>query len=274
MAEQPTDPTPAADPQPDQPVEPRKKKRTWLKVIGVVLLLLVLLIVFLPAIASTGPVKSFAVNKINDSLNGKVEINDWSIGWTSGIDVKGVKVLDAQGVTVLTISRVRVPVNLISAARGNYALGDVLVERPDLVKLEIYEDGSTNYDKLVKSDPSTPKKPEQPGTGEIPKFSGKVTIKELKGSIFQAGGGAPLIVIQPSDIVLDVPDSNGPIKNDIKLAFGPNGGQPGMLTLVGDVDAIDADKVAVDKLAANQELGLTNVDFTALAPVLKLAKLD
>src|SRR5687768_3452709 len=278
MADQPIDPNPAAPDdqpeQPDQPATPRKKKRIWLKVIGVLLLLLILLIVFLPGIASTGPVKSYAVGKINESLNGKVEINDWSIGWTSGVDVEGVKVLDAQGVTILTVSRVRVPMNLISAARGNYALGDVLIERPDLVKLEIYEDGSTNYDKLLKEDPSKPKKPEQPDTGEIPKFSGKVTIKELKGSIFQAGGGPPLMVIQPSDIVLDVPDSNGPIKNDIRLAFGPQGSQPGMLTLVGDVDAIDADKVAVNKLAATQELGLSNIDFAALAPVLKMAKLD
>src|SRR5215218_10338361 len=258
MADQPIDASPAASPAPEQPAKPRRKKRMWLKVIGVLLLLLILLVVFLPSIASTGPVKSFAVGKINDNLNGKVEINDWSIGWTSGVDIDGVKVLDQQGVTVLTVSRVRVPIKLLDAAKGNYDLGDVLIERPDLVKLEIDEDGNTNYAKLVKEDPNAPhKKPPttQPGGDELPQVKGKVTIKELKGSIFPAGGGPALMVIQPSDIVVDIPDINGPISNDIKLAFSAQGGQTGTLTLVGNVDAVDGNKVVVDKLAADQKLG-------------------
>lgn len=282
MAEQPTDPTPAA-PQPEQPSDhstnehstpPRKKKRTWVKVIGVALLLIILLIVFLPAIASTGPVKSFAVNQINDSLNGTVEINDWSIGWTSGVDVDGVKVLDAQGVTILTVSRVRVPINLIDAARGNYALGDVLIERPDLVKFVIYEDGTTNYGRLVKADPDEPKKPDDPSDDDVPDLSGKITVSELKGSIFHGEGGPAVMVIQPSDLVVDIPDINGMISNDVRLAFGPSGAQPGTLTLAGTVDAIEGKQIAVDQLAADQKLALANVDLAALAPILKLAGLD
>jgi hypothetical protein len=276
MSDQPTDPTPAA-PQPDRPEQPptppRKKPRTWLKVLGGVLLLIVLLVVFLPSIASTGPVKSFVVNKINDSLNGKVEINDWSIGWMSGVDVEGVKVLDQQGVTILTISRVRVPMKLLDAAEGKYELGDTLIERPDLVKLVIYDDGSTNLDKLVKSDPNAPKKPKSSASGEIPDVKGKVTIKELKGSIFK-GDGPPVMVIQPSDIVIDIPDINGTITNDIRLAIAAADGKTGTLTLVGNVDAIENNKVAADKLSADQTLGMNEFDTAALAPVLKMAGLD
>jgi hypothetical protein len=141
MADQPPpiETTAAATPAPDEPAKPRKKRRLWLKVIGALVLLLILLVVLLPSIASTGPVKSFVVGKINDNLNGKVEINDWSIGWSSGVDIDGVKVLDQQGVTVLTVSRVRVPIKLIDAAKGNYDIGDVLIERPDLVKCVINE---------------------------------------------------------------------------------------------------------------------------------------
>ena len=216
MAEQPhADPAP---PSPD-PAPPRRRKRTWVKVIVILLVALVLIVALLPTIASTGPVKSYVVGKVNQSLNGELQVNDWSIGWASGVDIDGVKLLDAQGVTVLTISRVRVPLSLVNAAKGNYALGDVLIDKPDLVKLEVDENGTTNYEKLVKEDPSKPStQPAGEASGELPQFSGKVTIKELKGSVFKAGGGPPLMVIQPSDIVLDVPDSNGPIHNDVKLA--------------------------------------------------------
>ncbi len=279
MAEQPIDPTPAA-PQPEHPesaraaTPARKKKHTWLKVLGVVLVLIVLLIVFLPSLASTGPGKSFAVSRINDSLNGTVEIDDWSIGWTSGVNIDGVKVLDQQGVTILTISRVRVPINLIDAVRGKYALGDVLIERPNLVKFVINEDGTTNYGRLVKSDPEAPKKPEDPSTGDLPDLSGKVTITELRGSIYHGDDPAPVMVIQPSEIVVDIPDINGPISNDIRLASGANDAPPGRLTLAGRIDAIENRRIAFDTLTAHQTAELHDLGLTALAPLLKMAGLD
>ncbi|MGB7158125.1 MAG: hypothetical protein WBD40_08670 [Tepidisphaeraceae bacterium] len=271
-SDQPSDPS---SPAPEASPVPKKKKRTWLKVIGALLLVLILLIVFLPTIASTGPVKSFVVNKVNENLNGKVQVNDWSIGWASGIDIDGVKVLDAQGITVLTVSRVRVPMSLINAARGNYALGDVLIDKPDLVKLEIDDEGRTNLEKLVKEDPSKPREPKpEEETGELPHFSGKVTIKELRGSIFKAGGGPALMVIKPSDIIVDVPDSNGPISNDIKLAFSSAEGKTGTISLAGSVDVIENNKLAVEQMTADQKLALADVDFAALEPILQMARVD
>ncbi|HEV2296398.1 MAG TPA: hypothetical protein VGR35_21320 [Tepidisphaeraceae bacterium] len=273
MADQPPDPAPAA-PQPEQPEQrpkPRKKKRIWFTTLGLLLLLIVLLIVFLPAIASTGPVKSFVVGQINDSLNGTVEINDWSIGWTSGVDIDSVKVLDAQGVTILTISRVRVPINLIDAARGNYALGDVLIERPELVKFVIHEDGTSNYQRLLKTGPAST---EEEPTGELPEISGKLTIRDLRGTIFRGDEPAPVMEIQPSNIVIDIPDINGPIRNDVRLALGPQGEKPGTLALAGTVDAIENNRVAVETLSADQTLELAQLNIKALGPLLKLAGLD
>jgi len=62
--------------------------------LGALLILLLLLVIFLPAIASTGAARRFALGKVNQSLNGRVDIADWSIGWFGGIDVKGIKVMD------------------------------------------------------------------------------------------------------------------------------------------------------------------------------------
>src|SRR5688572_26205868 len=151
MSSHPPPPDPWSTIQPDDhgqsPPPKKKKRRRWLKVLLVLVILIVALVALLPMIVSTGPVESFVIGKVNQNLNGKVHVNDLSVGWLSGVDVNGVKVDDDQGRTILTLGRLRVPMKLTDAIRGNYALGDVLVDRPDFVRLEFYEDGSNNFDK-------------------------------------------------------------------------------------------------------------------------------
>src|SRR5687768_1705351 len=78
------------------PAAPRKKRKRrvpiWLKSVGVVVLLLLLFVAFAPTIASTGPVRSLVLGKVNAGLNGRVEVADWSLGWMSGIKLTGVRV--------------------------------------------------------------------------------------------------------------------------------------------------------------------------------------
>src|SRR5437016_5353956 len=142
----PTDPnsTPAAAASVTPPAKPKKRRR-WPWVIGVILLLLVLLVVLLPTIASTGAVRSIVIGKVNDNLNGKLAVTDWSIGWFSGVTLDGVKVDDEKGRLVAAIGSVRVPASLIGLARGNYDFGEIVINDPS-VNVEVYEDGSTNLD--------------------------------------------------------------------------------------------------------------------------------
>src|SRR4051812_25331977 len=106
-------PTPPSDQPTATPPAPRKRRR-WPWVILGILLLLLALVAFAPAIASTGPAKSFVLSKVNQQLNGTLAVNDWSIGWTSGITINGVKIDDLQGRRVIEIDRVRVPISLIA----------------------------------------------------------------------------------------------------------------------------------------------------------------
>src|SRR5829696_7262458 len=82
---------------------PKKRRRRWPWVILGIVLLLILLVVLAPTIASTGPVRSLVVGQINKNVNGTVQIADWSLGWTSGIDVGGVKVFDENKMDILEI---------------------------------------------------------------------------------------------------------------------------------------------------------------------------
>src|SRR5688572_27242316 len=134
----PTDPKPPA----------RKKRRKWPWVILVLFLLIALLVVLLPTIASTPPVRSFVVSKINDNLNGKVEIANWSLGWTSGINVSGVKVFDDRARLILEMARMQTGLSLLNAIRGIFAVGDTNIDGLNFVLLEIDKNGQTNYQKL------------------------------------------------------------------------------------------------------------------------------
>src|SRR5438874_9376381 len=136
------------------PPPPKKKRRRWPWVILTIVLLLMLLVLLAPTIISTGPVKSIVVSKINNNLNGTLAVSDWSIGWTSGVTLNGIKVDDERGRRIVEVSSIRVPVSLIAAARGNYDLGDTIIDKPNLVNFEVYEDGSNNLQKLGK--PSSP----------------------------------------------------------------------------------------------------------------------
>src|SRR2546430_2473999 len=133
-----TNPTPADPAKPEPPTEERKKKkrRRWPWVILSILVIIILLIAFAPMIASTGPVRSLLISKINNNLNGTLAVNDWSIGWTSGVVLNGVKIDDDRGRRIVEVSSIRVPVSLIGAARGNYDLGDTVIDKPHLVNVQ------------------------------------------------------------------------------------------------------------------------------------------
>src|SRR5205085_2906203 len=133
------------------------------------------------------------------------------------------KIDDDRGVRVLEVARVRVPMSLINALRGHYDFGQTIIDQPNLVSVEIDENGESNLQKLAKTQPPSPHerraaaKPQaEAQPTKLPKFRGNITINALRGTITKAGMPAPL-VIDPSDIVLKIPDSNSPISNEIKL---------------------------------------------------------
>ena len=99
----PADASPAGQPPGTLPTPPAKKKkrRLWLKIPLALLVILILLVVFLPQIAGFAFVRNLVVSRVNDNLNGKLQIADWHIGWTGGVVVQGVKVFDDKGTVIL-----------------------------------------------------------------------------------------------------------------------------------------------------------------------------
>src|SRR5213595_738596 len=99
---------------PDQPAPEAptpSKRRSWWKVLLAVVVLLVLL---LPTLAGLGFVRSIVVGRINQNLDGKVEVDGWSLGWFSGTSLRGVRVFDPSGEKVASIDKLSTHLTLLS----------------------------------------------------------------------------------------------------------------------------------------------------------------
>ncbi|MEA2708420.1 MAG: large repetitive protein, partial [Phycisphaerales bacterium] len=269
----PQQPDPSAAPAP----APKRRRKRWPWVIVGILLLLILLVALAPTLISSGPGKSFIVGKINNSLNGKLDVADLSIGWLSGVTLNGVKIDDQQGRRVLEIASVRVPISLIGAARGKYDLGDTVIDKPNLVNLEIYEDGSTNLGKLMKDSggnatpPAAPPdqtspQPTQPT--KIPDIKGKITINQARATVSGPAVRSP-IHLESGDVVVNIPNINSEITNDAKFVYRVGQSPPGTITIVGAIDAIENNIVNVDKLAADEKIQITSADLAGIEPFLQ-----
>lgn len=276
-------------PSPAEPNESSpKQKRRWLRRVVIALLLIVIvvfgLIATAPMIASTGPVRAFIVGKVNQQLNGSVKIDDTSFGWFSGQRVGGIKIFDEKQSLIAEIDRFETGLTIAGAARGNYDIGQTFIDI-NLTRLQVDRDGNTNLANIVKEQATAGDVAEDDSTKSkssadtpLPNVRGKLTLK-YRGTIEyvdRLGGNllSPPLHIEPGEAVIDVKDINEAIENSIKLALRLGNTPAGSVEISGKVDAIDGGKLNLQKLVADQSVKMAGIDFAALTPLLRIARVD
>src|SRR4051812_33014302 len=268
---------PARKPEGSKP-EPKRKRRRWPFVLGGIVVILLLLVLLAPTILSAGPFKSMALGIVNDNLDGKVEVADWSLGWNSGITVNGLKLYDDKNALILQASRVRTELSLWKALRSSFtklALGRTDVDNLDLTNIDIDPEGMPNIAKVAKGKKNRAAKP----SSSPMEISGDIHVNNMTGKV-TAAGMAQRVHINPSNLSIVLTGLNDPIKNDIQLAFSvedpthPNTPpHPGSIVLNGTADLFDHDKLRLDIASAKEQLKLANVDVAAVNPFLAIAQL-
>jgi hypothetical protein len=275
---EPSQPLPSDAPPTPAATEPVKKKRRvplWLKIVGVLVLLLALLVLFIPTIASTGPVRSFAVGKINENLNGRVEIADWSLGWLSGAKIKGVHVRDASGVDILQLTSLTSELSVLDIVRGNYSLGDAVVDGL-IFDIRREADGKLNIEKLAKTpEPEKPQspKPESPGPAKseppskLPNVSGRLLLRNSHGT-YEDIVKKQTVQFPSIDGTVNIPSINAPIETAFTVAAVIGQGKQGTLKISGTTDVIESNEVQMDSGGFDQVIALNDFDMPALAAFL------
>ncbi len=173
-------------------------------------------------------------------------------------------VFDSQNQEVLSVGHVHTELTLLNAIKGNYDLGNTIIEEPNLVKFVIGEDGQSNYQKLPKPSAARPK-PHRKNRASFPTCAATSPSKASaarSSRMFRASHQT--LFIQPSTVDLKIADINSPIDEKINLVTKVNDGPEGTIAVSGTVKAIESNKVLpVEKITADQSITLTGIDLGA-----------
>jgi len=260
---------------PDQPSDPqstakptkKKKRRLLLKTIIALVVLIVLLVVLAPSIISTGMVRGIVVDQINSSaLNGKLQIKDWSFGWTSGVHIEGVKLDDANNEHLLSVATIDTPISLLKAATGNIDLGDVTISGVDFNAV-IDSAGELNFLKALK--PSNKPPSNQPS--KLPNLKGTLHLQNVTGT-FQDDPNKVTVGIpqqNPLNVSVAIKDINQPMEDSVDLGLQLDEKNFVLVKVNGTVSVIQNNLVDADHLAANQTIELSQGDLAAVSQLLR-----
>ncbi len=106
----------------------RRKKWIWIVSIGLFLLLLA--VSSLPSILSTSPCRHYILARVNQSLSGRANVGQWSLGWFSGVHIKDLTFQDTLGVTEVTIKGIKAKPHLTSFLTGRGSFGHTVIDQP------------------------------------------------------------------------------------------------------------------------------------------------
>lgn len=275
------DPNQAPSPdQPDKTPARPKRRRRWPVVLGGLLLVLVLLVVLLPTIASTSPARSFVLGKINEQINGRVEIDGWSVGWFSPTTVTGIKVYDENQQLIVSVPRVRLGLSVLSAIRQDFALGNDNVVDVDSFVMRVDEQHKTNLERLPKTTSASRSasgavvSPAHSGSPvRVPNLSGTFTVN-FRGTVESGAGEFPPVHVRDSTAQVKIPDINQPITSDLKIAYQLGESEVSTFETSGTTDAIRNNLLNLDQFAAAHKLSFKDVKLEAIAPILKKFGVD
>ena len=199
--------------------QPRSRKRRWLRrIVGLFFVLLaglITLIAAAPTVLSTGAARGFLLGKANEHLNGRVVVSNWSISWTGGVVLEGVKVFDATDRQVMEISRLKSALSLPGALRGNFHLGNTAMEGLDyLAERDLH--GTLNFEKLMKTSNAA-----QPL--RLPPIDGNIQLLSARGTYFDERKGQTVKYTTVSGDV-KISNINSPIEYSLNIVAQSIGG--------------------------------------------------
>ncbi|MEL7237230.1 MAG: hypothetical protein AAGK78_00080 [Planctomycetota bacterium] len=262
----------ASAPAPLRQPTPKKKKPRWGRRLliagGVVVVGLGGLVALGPTLLSTGPGNGLVQRIVNGQINGFATIEGLSLGWTSGIRVDSLELQDIERAKIIEAADLQTGFTALNALRGSLDFGDVS-GRVNIVKLHVYEDGSTNLDEIYVSDSEEPTdlstlavnaKLDVQGTAQ---YVGTALDTQADRDAGTADD-SPVINFDMTGLTLTAAPGER-LATNVPLAFEVGGEDAGAVRLTADVDL---DSLESETPSASASVSLDNVKAEALQPLL------
>lgn len=114
----------------------KARKNIARKIIKLLLVLVVLLIVliflFIPAFISSQSGNRLISGKINDSIDGKIDFADLSMGWLKGVSINGLSFGDNADKISLQVKQITTKPHYGSLLTGKLSFGQTTIDRPEI----------------------------------------------------------------------------------------------------------------------------------------------
>jgi len=100
----------------------------WMLAIAGVLLVLILLVV--PSVVSSERFRRMVLNKINNSVEGRADFADLSMGWLKGVRIDDVSFNDNAGQVSVKVKQIATKPHYASIIAGNMSFGQTTIDEP------------------------------------------------------------------------------------------------------------------------------------------------
>lgn len=249
--------------QPEQ-AKPRHRKRKILAGVLIGLAVVLLLLFFgIPLFLSSGGGKDFIVGKINQSVDGKVQMDDLSIGWFKGVKIQNMSFDDNAGNTSVQVKRLETQPQLGALLGGRVKLGKTVIENP-VVYLKVSPEE-------MEKEPREPREPKEPGQrAEIPLDQIDLQVIDGKATIEMTGPEPQKISFTNIASSIVVSDAARASTMAVSMQV-QDGQQPGTIEAKGQMDADKKNWTIKD---GQFNVKISKLQLASLKPLFALAGQD
>ena len=216
------------------------------------LVLLVLLVALAPTVMSTPMGRGLLVGAINDSLRGSVAIDDLSLNWLSGQQIRGAALFDPDGKPVVRLAEFSTELTLLQAVRRQLTLGKTVV-RGITANVIVDESGDSNLSRALASP-----EPEAESAALVIPITGNITLDDSRISV--AAPGVEPVVFDELTGMLVLGSGDQPLRVELK-GRSRQGDSAGAFTISGEAAKLIAADGALTPQTAQGKLDVDVQEF-------------
>ena len=249
-------------------VGPRKKsgKRVLKLVLVIIGILIVSVILLTPAIVSSAKARQLILAKINNSVAGKTNFDELSMGWLKGIKVSDFSFNDNSGQVSVQVKEIATKPDYGSLLIGNLSFGKTLIDEPN-VQINLKE---SKAQKPVESGP-------KPSAGRI-KQPIVLPIKRMDlivkdGDVKVTDPKSGTVQLSRINSKLDLQPPGQQTNLDLTMTVA-QAGKTSEIQVAGSVTPKKQTGWSLKGTSGNLTVDVNNLELGSLEPILALAGLD
>ena len=250
------------------------KAKRFLKRVLVVIVVLGLLIFFLvPLYLSSSSGNNFIVGRINNAVDGRVDIGSFSMGWFRGVHLSDLSFVDNAGLANVNVKSISAKPRYVSCLLGDIAISRAVVDEPRVV-INLKDTHSAVTSKATP--PKTTDRSAPTGKRSGPRLreidlelrKGDVTINSLDST-----GRAQSLQFSNIESKLDINPAGKNSSFDVSMDVDGDG-KNGTISAKGDLTPAKKKSWTLKGTSGDFAVKIKNLDLETLAPVFALAGKD